>query len=98
MITLERKLERIFWIEGEDFQGEGWNLQSTYVGDFNGVGFLEDGWQAGKADYLFNVPVADKYKLWVRFYKRRENDQRNFFGLAGGEFDRQANTVISSRK
>ena len=81
-ITLERKLKKIFWIEGEDFQGEGWNLQSSYVGDFNGAGFLEDGWQAGKAAYLFDVPIEDKYKVWVRFYKRRENDQRNFIDLA----------------
>lgn len=81
-LTLEQKLDNIFWIEAEDFQGPGWHPESSFVNDFSGSGFLLDDEYAGQADYNLNVPTAGQYKLWVRFYKRRVNDQHNFIDIA----------------
>lgn len=82
-VGLERKLDNIYWIEAENFQGDGWYEQSQFVSGFSGTGFLMDNWQAGQADYTFDVPTAGQYKVWVRFYKRRDNDQHNFISVNG---------------
>jgi hypothetical protein len=87
LITLERKLENIFWIEAEDFQGPGWHPEGRFVNDFYGSGFLLDDEHAGQANYDFNVPMAGRYKVWVRSYKRRVNDQHNFIGFAGQKLE-----------
>ena len=86
-LTLERKLDDIFWIEAEDFQGPGWHSESGFVNDFSGSGFLLDDEYAGQADYNLNVPSPGHYKLWVRFFKRRANDQHNFIDIAGQKLE-----------
>jgi len=96
IITLERKSTGIYWIEAEDaFVGPGWEYISTYVNDFSGKGFLQDGWQAGDAQYTFTVPEDGQYRIWVRSYKRRVNDQHNFIKIDGKkmEFARDSNTL-----
>ncbi len=82
--NLERKLDNIFWIEVEDaFQGTGWYPESNFVNDFNGTGFLLDSWQSGETSYSFVPPQSGQYRIWVRYYKRLDNDQRNFIGANG---------------
>lgn len=81
-ITLQRKRENIFWIEVEEnFQGEGWIPENGFVLDYNGTGFLLDDWQAEETRYSFESPQTDKYRVWVRYYKRINNDQRNFINV-----------------
>jgi len=81
---LERKQDNIFWIEVEDaFQGTGWYPESGFVTDFNGRGFLLDSWQAGESSYLFTPPQSGQYRIWLRYYKRLDNDQQNFIGVNG---------------
>ncbi len=81
-LQIDRKLEEIYWLEAETtFQGSGWYATSDFVKDFNGRGFLVDDWQSGRASYLFNAPKDAPYRIWVRYYKRRNNDQKNYFNL-----------------
>ena len=39
------------------------------------------------ASYNFLVSQPDQYRVWVRFYKRRDNDQHNFISLDGKTFE-----------
>lgn len=81
---LERKKDNIFWIEVEDFfQGAGWYPENKFVNNFNGTGFLLDDWQTGEASYSFSPPRSDQYRIWIRYYKRLENDQQNFISVNG---------------
>lgn len=83
-LTLERKLDQVHWIEVEQaFIGPGWPAISNFTEGFHGSGFLLDEWQAGEATYLFRVPQEGQYRIWIRSYKRRANDQHNFVSIAG---------------
>ncbi len=83
-ITLERKTSGIYWLEVEDsFSGPRWDFTSEFVNDFSGRGFLLDEWQAGNALYTFTVPESGQYRIWIRSYKRRVNDQHNFIAIDG---------------
>jgi 4-amino-4-deoxy-L-arabinose transferase-like glycosyltransferase len=83
-ITLERRIPGINWIEVEDsFSGPGWDFTSEFVNDFSGRGFLLDEWQAGDALYTFPVPESGQYRIWIKSYKRRVNDQHNFITIDG---------------
>ena len=80
--NLQRKHKDVFWIEIEEkFQGEGWMSENGFVLDYNGTGFLLDDWQAEETRYSFESPQTDKYRVWVRYYKRINNDQRNFINV-----------------
>ncbi|MBI5714129.1 MAG: hypothetical protein HZC38_12010, partial [Chloroflexi bacterium] len=48
---------------------------------FSGTGYLTDNWQSNKATYNALVTASGKYRLWLRSYKRVENDHRNFLTL-----------------
>ncbi|MFN8435637.1 MAG: glycosyltransferase family 39 protein [Anaerolineales bacterium] len=81
-LIIERKRDDVSWLEIEDvFQGPGWSVLNNFVNDVNGVGFLLDDWQAGEATYTFNVLEDDEYRVWIRLYKRRNNDQHNFIKI-----------------
>ncbi len=83
-LTLDRRHDNIFWLEAEDaFKGAGWHSDSGFVNDFTGTGLLLDDWQSGETTSSFDVPQSGKYQLWVRYYKRRDNDQHNFISLNG---------------
>jgi len=83
-LTLDRKTTGTYLIEAEDnFVGPGWEYISTYVNDFSGKGFLQDDWQAGEAQYSFPVPDSGRYRIWIKSYKRRVNDQHNFITING---------------
>ena len=83
-LTLDRKTTGTYLIEAEDnFVGPGWEYISTYVNDFSGKGFLQDDWQAGEAQYSFPVPDGGRYRIWIKSYKRRVNDQHNFITING---------------
>jgi hypothetical protein len=88
ILTLDRKTTGTYLIEAEDnFVGPGWEYISTYVNDFSGKGFLQDGWQAGDAQYTFTVPDDGQYRIWIRSYKRRVNDQHNFITIDGKKME-----------
>jgi hypothetical protein len=83
-VTIERKITGTYLMELEDtFTGLGWDISSDFVKDFSGKGFLLDEWQAGIAQYNFPLPEAGQYRIWIRSYKRRVNDQHNFITLDG---------------
>ncbi len=95
-ITLERKIVGTYWIEVEDaFLGPRWDYTSGFVNGFSGKGFLMDGWQAGDAQYTFAVPEDSQYRIWIRSYKRRVNDQHNFITINSKkmEFAGDSNTL-----
>jgi 4-amino-4-deoxy-L-arabinose transferase-like glycosyltransferase len=82
--TLERQRDDVFWVEAEQaFQGSGWHPEGSFVDDFNGEGFLIDDWHAGETAYDFVAAQPGPYKVWIRYMKRRVNDQHNFINLAG---------------
>ncbi len=83
-LTLDRKRDNIIWIEAEDaFSGSGWSPNSGYVNGFSGTGFVLDNWDSGETTYSIKVPKSGQYQLWVRYYKRRNNDQHNFINING---------------
>jgi 4-amino-4-deoxy-L-arabinose transferase-like glycosyltransferase len=83
-LTIERKSTESYWIETEStFAGPGWSTSADYVSGFNGTGFLLDNWEAGTASYTLPVGEAGDYRLWVRSYKRQQNDQVNFITING---------------
>ncbi len=83
-LTLERKREDVFWLEAEtDFVGNGWHNEAAFAEDYNGIGFLIDDWQSQPAVYEFHAPLDGAYHVWVRYYKREDNDQRTFLSIAG---------------
>jgi 4-amino-4-deoxy-L-arabinose transferase-like glycosyltransferase len=96
ILTIERRILGTYWIEVEDtFQGPGWPTSSEYVNGFSGKGFLLDDWQAGTAQYSLTVPQEGQYRIWVRSYKRQQNDQYNFITIDGKktEFATNNNTL-----
>jgi len=95
-VLVDQKIPGTYVIEAEDaFQGNGWYTSSEFVNGFSGSGFLLDQWQAGKAQYTFDVPQTGQYKVWIRSYKRRNNDQHNFINLNGQtiEFAKTGNLI-----
>jgi hypothetical protein len=88
IVTLDQELSGMNWIEGEDvFKGSGWTVHAEYLNDFNGAGFMIDDWQSGEAVASVTLPSEAHYRVWVRSYKRRENDQRIFPHLAGKDLE-----------
>ena len=95
-VALERKTSGTYWIEVEDaFIGPGWGSAFAFASDFSGKGFLLDEWQAGDAEYDFTVPEDGHYRIWIRSYKRRVNDQHNFISIDGKmlDFANERNTL-----
>lgn len=83
-ITIERNNPNVFWIEAEDvFQTEGWYSASDFAIGFSGYGFLLDNWESGEARYQLNLEEQGEYRVWIRSYKRRYNDQQNFVTING---------------
>jgi hypothetical protein len=95
-LLLDRKTAGTYLIEVEDtFQGPHWVPTSGFVNGYSGEGFLIDDWQAGQAKYSFMVPLAGHYRIWIRSYKRRVNDQHNFITIDDKtmEFASDTNTI-----
>ena len=83
-VFVDQKVSGTYLIEAEDaFRGSGWYSSSSFVGGYSGSGFLLDNWQAGVAQADYSLPQSGRYNVWVRFYKRRDNDQHNYISLGG---------------
>lgn len=83
-LTVERKREDVFWLEAEtDFVGNGWHGEAAFAEDYSGVGFLIDDWQSSPAIHEIQIPMEGAYHVWVRYYKREDNDQHTFLSIAG---------------
>jgi 4-amino-4-deoxy-L-arabinose transferase-like glycosyltransferase len=83
-LTLEQKSAQSYWIEAEDtFTGPGWYSSAEYVNGFSGNGFLLDSWEAEAAQYSLPVQKTGQYRIWIRSYKRQQNDQVNFISING---------------
>jgi len=83
-ITLERMFPGIRWIEIEkEFLGPGWTSDAKFVDGYTGEGFLLDDWGAGNAAYSFYLPETGRYRAWMRYFKRLDNDQETFLTIAG---------------
>jgi hypothetical protein len=82
--SLDRKIAGTYLIEVEDtFLGPHWVYSSGFVNGFSGAGFLLDDWLAGDANYTFDLPESGQYRIWIRSFKRRVNDQHNFITING---------------
>ncbi|MFZ5820908.1 MAG: glycosyltransferase family 39 protein [Chloroflexota bacterium] len=93
-LTLERKREDVVWLEAEDnFIGDGWYTEAAFAEDYSGLGFLIDDWQSSPAIYDFHAPLEGPYHIWVRYYKREDNDQRNYLSAAGQAIEFAENGV-----
>jgi 4-amino-4-deoxy-L-arabinose transferase-like glycosyltransferase len=81
-LEIEQRRPRLIWIEGESFSREGgWFPESLFADFFSGTGYLTDAWKAGTATTTALVPGSGKYRLWLRSYKRVENDHHNLVTL-----------------
>ncbi len=81
-VEVEQRRPRLIWIEGESFSTDGgWFPEALFADFFSGTGYLTDTWKADKATTTVLVPASGKYRLWVRSYKRVENDHHNFITL-----------------
>ncbi len=82
-ISIERLRSNLQWIEAEqNFQGTGWIIDAKFADGFHRSGFLLDSWQVERAHLNYTLPQAGQYHVWVRFYKRLDNDQQNFLEIA----------------
>jgi 4-amino-4-deoxy-L-arabinose transferase-like glycosyltransferase len=83
-LQIDRRLKNVYWLEAEDdFTGAGWGTSADFVSGFNGKGFLLDDWEAGEAVHFFSTQEASPYRIWVRYYKRVDNDQQNYLKILG---------------
>jgi len=91
-VQVERRNPRLIQVEAEDFsQDQGWMLETRYVNDYQGAGFLADArYRAGPANRVIDVPTAGTYELWVRSYRRTLDDTHVYLQATGqqGEFAR----------
>jgi 4-amino-4-deoxy-L-arabinose transferase-like glycosyltransferase len=95
-VSVQLKAANTFLIEAENvFQSSGWYLSPNYVSGYSGSGFIEDQWHAGITSFNFQAPENNQYRVWIRTYKRRENDQHNFISMNGQtiEFAKNGNTL-----
>jgi hypothetical protein len=93
---VDRKVPDTYLIEAEDvFQGSGWSTSSEFVGGFSDNGFLYDNWNAATIHYNLPLLREGQYRIWIRSYKRLQNDQVNFITIAGKktEFASNSNTL-----
>ncbi|MEW6092494.1 MAG: glycosyltransferase family 39 protein, partial [Chloroflexota bacterium] len=94
LVSVEQHVPEVYWIEAEDaFQTNGWYLSSEFVAGFSGNGFLLDNWQSGEAQTFLRLDEEGEYRVWVRAYKRRYNDQQNFITVNGQTFYFSGNDV-----
>lgn len=92
-VSIEQHNPNVYWIEAEDvFQTNGWYAASEFTTGFTGSGFLLDNWESGEAQYSLSLEEDGEYRIWVRSFKRRYNDQQNFitvneqsFAFAGND-------------
>ena len=95
-VSIQLKASNTFLLEAENvFQSSGWYLSPNYVSGYSGFGFIEDQWHAGTTAFNFQAPENNQYRVWIRTYKRRENDQHNFISINGQsiEFAKNGNTL-----
>jgi 4-amino-4-deoxy-L-arabinose transferase-like glycosyltransferase len=86
-VIVEQRNPGIIWLEAEaEFPTQGWYGASEFVTDFTGAGFLLDNWDSGVATYDQTVTPGEEYRIWIRSYKRRYNDQHNFVVINGEPF------------
>lgn len=86
IFTLEKILTDTLWVEVEEsFTGEGWLSENLAVPGYSGQGYLADSGEnlTGEAIYTINMETDGNYNIWVRTYKRRDNDQHNFVTVQG---------------
>ncbi len=94
LVNIEQHVPNVYWIEAEDaFQSNGWYMSSEFVAGFSGSGFLLDNWQSGEAQTLLTLEEEGEYRIWVRAFKRRYNDQQNFITINGQAFFFSGNDV-----
>lgn len=97
-VTLQQRVPDIYWLEAEDvFASNGWYANSAFVTGFSGSGFLEDAWNSEETQYNLNIAQEGEYRIWVRTYKRRINDQYNFIIINGENFPFAGETTPLSR-
>jgi hypothetical protein len=83
-INIEQNNPDVYWIETEDvFQTNGWYSASDFTTGYSGTGFLLDNWDSGEAQFNLTIEEESEYRIWVRSYKRRYNDQQNFITING---------------
>jgi hypothetical protein len=86
IFMLDRKMADTFWIEAEQsFVGKGWLKESTVVPGYSAEGYLVDtgAEHTGEAFYTIDIKKPGNYYIWLRSYKRRDNDQHNFVTVQG---------------
>jgi hypothetical protein len=80
-LLVESKNAGVLWIEAESMAGDGWYVDSKYTSGFSGTGFLMDESNAGTALSKVTLSDAGTYRLWVRTFRRRINDQLNYISV-----------------
>lgn len=84
-IQVDQHKGSVMHIEAEEFsRDQGWAPENRYVGEFSGKAFLADSLhRAGKSSYRHVLPVAGRYDLWVRTYRRVLDDTHVFLEVNG---------------
>lgn len=83
-LNIEQMNPAGIWIEAEKMDHQnGWHFDAQHASDYSGTGFLTDDWQSGAAVTNFYVNDPGEYPIWVRSFKRVQNDQQNYISIDG---------------
>jgi 4-amino-4-deoxy-L-arabinose transferase-like glycosyltransferase len=82
VLHVQRKNQNAIYLEAETVENQGgWYFDATLTDKFNGTGYLTDSWQSTPADTKFTIASPGAYTVWVRSFKRLQNDQHSFLSI-----------------
>lgn len=85
-LELERHNDQIIWVEAEEFsQDNGWQAQAHLATGFSGRAYLADVTPSNAiaARHILELPQAGRYEIWVRSYRRVDDNSPVFLNVAG---------------
>ncbi len=87
-LVLEKRNDKVIWLEAEDLQGRGWEAQKHLASQYTGSAYVADVESPNnRAESVVDIPGADKYSIWVRTLRRRADGSPAFLQIAGASLE-----------
>lgn len=81
-LICERELSKYIKLEAEDFPpGPFWQVEDQYTEGWIGQGYLMDNLLSQSTSFDFQYNSDQDVYVWIRFYKRAEDNSPGIFGL-----------------